>query len=204
MRKRKRESGGEQIFFSAREADVKCLICFDVMHDPCVLGCACGLSFCEKCLLNMPGEETVTCPHCNAVVPRESVMPCCKQWRDVLDAIPRRCPNDSACRYKRGNYAETLQHATRECVHREERCPNEECGQTVRVKNMKEHLRLCRGKRCKNFISPKYGCLEMGTQKEIEAHEARCPVSQDIVAQLKHLLKSRKGGPHLSKAVHQS
>jgi hypothetical protein len=87
-------------------------------------------------------------------------------------------------------------HATEECIFRQAKCPNNDCAQIVLFKNMKEHARLCRSKRCKNFIAPKYGCQEMGTQKEIDQHESRCAVPVEILSQIRTLLE--KKGNHFS------
>lgn len=180
--------------FPASSEDVECLICMDIMHDPCRLPCACERSFCRKCLekLATPAGK-VTCPHCAREREKKDISSCSRQWKKVLDAIPRRCPNDPACRHRRSSYQEITSHAATECAYREQTCPNEECGQTIKVKKMKDHLRLCRGKRCKNFIPPKFGCQEIGTQKEIEAHECKCGIPEEVLNQLRQLLKKKSG-----------
>lgn len=189
-RKRKRVEEN-RYHFPASPADVECMICLDIMHEPFRLNCSCERSFCRKCLLKMPGTQ-IQCPHCKQFSSRDEMMACSRQWRNVLDAIPRRCPNDPTCRHKRANYEDIHRHATTECAYREQICPNEECGQMIKCKNMREHTRLCRAKRCKNFIPPKYGCQEMGTQKEIEAHECKCGVPRDVLNQIRQLLLKKK------------
>lgn len=70
---------------------------------------------------------------------------------------------------------------------------------------MKEHVRLCRLKRCNNFIgkyeSEVYGCGFLGTRTEVMQHETKCLFSAEALTQLKRLkleLESReRSSPNL-------
>jgi hypothetical protein len=187
--KRKNVSGEDVVSLSALRSCVSCVVCSEIVHDPYRVHCPCARSFCRACVepwLNVNGR----CPACNMEVETRALIPCCREWGEVLDSVPRPCPNDSKCRFKRGGYAEATEHAEKDCAFRLETCPNEACGQIVLHKNKKEHLRLCRLKKCKNFRAPRYGCQEMGTQREIEQHETKCQISADILKQLEELIKT--------------
>jgi hypothetical protein len=192
MQNKKRKKSGERHYcIAAARQDVECVICTEIIHDPCKLNCACDRSFCKTCIERTAIKGRVTCPHCAQECEKGEIKPCSRQWREVLDAIPRRCPN-VGCRHKRANYEVISKHAAVECGFRELSCPNDECGQMVLNRKMREHIRLCRGKRCKNFIPPKYGCQEIGTQKEIDLHECKCAVPDEVLNQIRQLLKKKK------------
>jgi hypothetical protein len=188
MKKRRRDAS--EIVLPVSRADVDCVVCGEVMHDPCCLRCECKQSFCRKCVSKWL-EKHHQCPHCKQNLIDKTIESCSRQWKNILDSVRRPCPNNSACGFKRGGYEEMSRHATEECIFRQAKCPNNDCAQIVLFKNMKEHARLCRSKRCKNFIAPKYGCQEMGTQKEIDQHEGRCAVPLEILSQIRKLLEKK-------------
>lgn len=179
-----------KVNISVFENDIKCGICFNIMHDPHMLKCRCKRACCESCLHSWLKTEN-KCPSCNVSIEDKTLAGCCRQWRDFLDALPRHCPNSEDCRVKPTDYFTMKQHRENTCIYRLVECPNEECGQTVPFKSLSEHVRMCRLKRCKNFrrkIDGKvYGCPNMGTQKEIKEHESKCHFTQEILYQIDQL-----------------
>jgi hypothetical protein len=186
--KRKKGTGETVVSLSVPRSCVSCVVCSEIIHDPHRVLCPCARSFCKACVEPWL-RENGRCPACNTDVTNRVLIPCCREWGDVLDSVPRPCPNSSKCRFRRGGHEEAALHAQKDCAFRLETCPNEACGQILQHKMMKEHLRLCRLKKCRNFRAPRYGCQEMGTQREIEQHEAKCHIPADILKQLEELIK---------------
>jgi hypothetical protein len=94
------------------------------------------------------------------------------------------------CRFKRQSYEDVKEHAEKDCSFRMTNCPNNECDDIFMHKNLREHMRLCRLKRCKNFVAPKYGCTVMGTADFIRQHESKCVISQDLLKQIEELVSA--------------
>jgi hypothetical protein len=172
-----------------------CGICMQIMHDPCYLNtdeCSCRRSFCHKCLAKWASDET-KCPHCaiNFVTTAEIVRSC-RQWSDFCDGVFRCCPHgpSGTCnKFKGGDYASLESHVTT-CPHQKIRCQNDECGQMITRKHMKEHVRLCRLKRCPNAVkscSGLYGCGFIGTKSEVAQHKTKCVFSPEAITQIKRL-----------------
>ena len=171
-------------------ASVICAICQEVMHDPYRTDCCCGKSFCKTCLERWL-KKNPSCPLCKSAATVNSMTACCRQWKEAVDSVKRACPNSAECRFRMAPFAATTTHAVKECSFRLEACSNEGCGQMILHKNKKEHVRLCKLKRCRNYRPPRYGCQQMGTQKEIEQHELKCQVPQEILKQIDELLKKK-------------
>jgi len=180
--KRKRDE-----FVTLSRSFVTCGICTDVIHAPKHLSCPCESSFCETCLKPWL-EKSDKCPGCNTKLKDLTMSDSGRQLRQALDAIKRPCPNSSECRFRRNGYAETCAHARNECAFRTLPCPNEGCGQIVVQKCMRDHLRLCRLKHCKNFRPPKYGCNVMGTQEFVRQHELKCSFTHEVLKQIDDLM----------------
>jgi len=187
-RKVSHASGDPAVSLSVPTSAVNCVLCHEIVHDPHRVHCPCARSFCKSCIAKSLRLRDV-CPTCNYQLENVSLIPCCREWGAVLDALPRPCPNDTKCRFRMRGYEEATAHARDVCLFRLETCANEGCGQILFHKNRKEHLRLCRLKKCKNFRPPKYGCQEMGTQKEIEQHEAKRAIPEGILKQIEELIK---------------
>jgi hypothetical protein len=135
-----------------------CGICMQIMHEPCYLNteqCSCRRSFCKNCLAKWVSEED-RCPHCaKSFTTKPELLACCRQWTDFCDSVLRCCPHgppSGTCnKFKAGDYYALEAHVT-SCIHQKIRCENDECGQMIKRKNMKEHMRLCRLKRCPNAV----------------------------------------------------
>lgn len=187
--KRKRDgattSVGVEEFVNVPRSLVTCVVCADIVHDPRHLDCACQTNFCASCVSRWL-ETSDRCPACNSVV--SEIRTSGRSLSQALDAIKRSCPNDERCRFKRHSYSEVREHATNDCPYRKVACPNDECEEVVAHKNLREHLRLCRLKRCKNFRPPRYGCGAMGTADFIRQHETRCCITADVLRQLEELI----------------
>ena len=177
-------------FISIPRSSVVCSICADVMHAPHHLSCACAASFCGTCIVRWLANST-KCPSCNTKPSDQNPIPCGRQWGEALDCIKRPCPMHADCRFRRGSYDEAQKHAQHDCVFRKVACTNEGCGQVLLHKNMRDHLRLCTLKRCKNFRSPRYGCNITGTQDFIRAHELKCVFTDEVLKQIDYLIESR-------------
>jgi hypothetical protein len=176
-------------FVSISRSSMVCLICMDIIHAPHYLTCECTTSFCRSCIVRWMSTHE-KCPTCNTKPAEgyEAPIPCGKQWGDLMDTIKRACPVHVDCRYRRGSYDATRQHAATECVFREIPCPHIGCGQLVMQKNMRAHTRLCTLKRCKNFRSPRYGCTVQGTIDFIKHHEThRCVFTEEVLKQIDDL-----------------
>jgi hypothetical protein len=190
-------------FVSIPRASVVCSICADIIHAPHHLSCACMTSFCETCIVRWVATHD-KCPVCNTKPKKraKAPIPCGRQWGDAMDSIKRACPMHADCRYRRGCYDDTRKHAATECIHRKVACPNEGCDQLIVQKNMRDHLRLCTLKRCKNFRSPRYGCNVQGTHDFIRQHELhRCVFTGDVLKQIDDLIKvSETSAPSTSPA----
>lgn len=159
---------------SIPESSATCTICAEIMHDPATVECACRRSFCLKCLEAWRTCQE-TCPLCNTSVPKDSkVQRGPAEWAEALDSVKRSCPNDPRCRFRRGTYRETRDHALTECPYRRVPCPNEACDEVLEHRNLRDHLRLCLLKRCKFFRPPRFGCRTMGTVEFIKQHESKC------------------------------
>ena len=147
---------------SADESYV-CGICMQLMHEPCYLNteqCSCRRSFCKNCLAKWVYEED-RCPHCaKSFTTKPELLACCRQWTDFCDSVLRCCPHgppSGTCnKCKAGDYDALEAHVT-SCIHQKIRCENDECGQMIKRKNMKEHMRLCRLKRCPNAVKSASG-----------------------------------------------
>jgi len=187
--KRKREPAATvEEFVNVPRSLVTCIVCADIVHDPRHLDCACETNFCAACITHWL-ESNDRCPACNSAV--SEVKSCGRSLAQALDAIKRSCPNDERCRFKRHSYSEVREHAVNDCPYRKVACPNEECEEVVAHKNLKEHMRLCRLKRCKNFRPPRYGCGVMGTADFIRHHEAKCCIPNDVLRQLEELIANK-------------
>lgn len=173
---------------SIPESAAYCAICKEIMHDPTSLGCSCSRSFCFTCI-NTWLAKTNYCPLCKGKVTDQTIFnrgPA--EWRDALDSIKRSCPNNPKCRYRRGVYHEAKHHAEQECAFRKVPCPNEECDEILEQRHLKDHLRLCLLKRCKNFRLPRFGCKMMGTADAVRQHEIRCCFSEpEVLKQIEEL-----------------
>jgi hypothetical protein len=189
MTSQKRKSSDGAEFVLIPRSAVLCTICSGIMHHPHHLNCNCTVSFCKTCISQWM-QTNEKCPLCN--VKASVILPCGRQWSDALDSIKRTCPNSDKCRFKRGTYAEAKNHAAQECMFRKIQCPNEECDEIIMHKNLKEHLRLCRLKRCKNCITSQYGCTVMGTSEFIKQHELRCVFSPEVLKQIGELVEKIK------------
>jgi hypothetical protein len=174
-------------FVSIPRSSVLCSICSDVMHAPHHLSCMCAASFCRTCIARWL-QKNEKCPVCNTVPLEATMVPCGRQWAEALDSIKRACPMHTDCRYRRGSYAEAQHHAATDCVFRKVRCPNEGCAQVVVFKSLRDHLRLCTLKRCKNFRSPRYGCNVKGTNDFIKSHEKTCVFTEEVLKQIDDLI----------------
>jgi hypothetical protein len=113
------------------------------------------------------------------------------EWSEALDSIKRPCPNNSNCRFRRRSFHEAEEHSTSECTFRKVICPNEACDEVLEQRQLKEHVRLCLLKRCKNFRAPRYGCGVMGTVEFVKQHEMRCCFSEPEVLKQVEELASR-------------
>jgi hypothetical protein len=189
LNKRKKDD-----FVSIPRASTICGICTDVMHAPHNLTCACVASFCETCIVRWL-EKSERCPACNTQPRDKTINPCGRQWAEALDSVKRACPTHADCRYRRGSFAEAQLHAATECVFRKVSCPNEGCGQRLVQKNLRDHLRLCTLKRCKNFRSPRFGCNVQGTHDFIRQHELhRCVFTVEVLKQIDDLIQTNDVG----------
>ena len=173
-----------------------CGICFQIMHEPCFLtvdSCGCQRSHCRKCLEKWSSERD-SCPSCNArFIEPPSIISCCRQWGDFCDGVLRHCPHvdgGSCKKFKVGDYDDLSKHLL-VCPHQRVRCDNEECGQMIKRSDMKDHVRLCRLKRCSKFIGEYegdlYGCGFMGSRAEVAQHESKCAFSTESLNQIKKL-----------------
>jgi len=174
-------------FVTISRSYVTCGICTDVLHTPKHLPCPCASSFCESCLKAWL-EKSDRCPGCNTKLVDCTMSDSGRQLQQALDTVKRPCPNSSECKFRRRGYAETRFHARNECAFRTTSCPNEGCGQMVVQKYMREHLRLCRLKHCKNFRAPQYGCSVMGTQDFVRQHELKCSFTDEVLKQIDDLM----------------
>lgn len=184
----KRKQNGSVVMTFNTEADVMCGICFNIMHDPAMVGCECDRTFCFKCLEKI---LEIKCPMCN-MKGNGKLVRCCRQFREGLDAMTRSCFNsDDGCR-KKGNWAEIQKHVESECRYRPVLCPNLECGQRVPFRALFNHLKTCDRHRCSNFVCKwsdrVYGCPAMGTKNNVKQHEISCKYTKDAIAQIKTLL----------------
>jgi hypothetical protein len=176
-------------------AAATCSICHLIMHDPAHLECACTRSFCHVCITAWQ-KKNDSCPLCNTAVARPAVLRRAPmEWSQALDGIKRRCPNNSGCKYKRSFYfpghAATEEHARTECVFRRVTCPNDACDDVLEHRQLKQHVRLCQLKRCKNFRAPRFGCAVLGTAECIRQHELKCCFGEEEVLKQIEELASR-------------
>lgn len=187
-----------------------CGICLQIMHDPCFIECDCRRSHCRKCL-NKWIDDNDKCPSCNTQLNGKTPQPSCRQWSEFCDRVFRTCPNvdAGACKkFKGGDFKDLCNHLL-VCPRQKIKCDNEECGQWITREKMKEHVRLCRLKRCANFIgkyeSEVYGCGFLGTRTEVAQHETKCLFSPEALLQLRKLkleLESReRSSPSLFSAL---
>lgn len=174
-------------------ASVTCAVCQQIMHDPATLECACRRSFCRECITAWQ-KKRGTCPLCNTKVDRcAPLCPGPTEWGEALDSIKRPCPNNPTCRFRRGSYAEARDHAVNECAFRTVTCPNEACDEVLEHRQLRDHLRLCLLRRCKNFRAPRYGCGVMGTIEFVKQHESKCFFSEpEVLKQIEELAASKR------------
>jgi len=187
--KRKCAKRNRDDFVSISRSTMLCSICMDIIHAPHYLTCECTTSFCRSCIVRWMSTHD-KCPMCNTKPAEgyEAPIPCGKQWGDLMDTIKRACPVHVDCRYRRGSYDATQQHAATECIFRQIPCAHIGCGQLIMQKNMRAHIRLCTLKRCKNFRSPRYGCTVQGTVDFIKHHEThRCVFTEEVLKQIDDL-----------------
>jgi hypothetical protein len=205
MSKRRRTLDPECVTVHLPLKDATCAVCLGVIRDPAVGNCPCGQTFCGVCLEESL-KSTSRCPTCNGDVTATAFAG--RQWANLLDSLPRPCPNSAECKYKPSPRADIDEHAAGSCSHRLVSCPHAECRQKVPHNKLHEHTRLCRLKRCENFISTldgeMLGCAAMGTPFFIKQHQIKCNNNNaDLLRQIKFLKKryevateERRGGAH--------
>ncbi|XP_035871845.1 TNF receptor-associated factor 5 isoform X3 [Phyllostomus discolor] len=130
------EPDTEYQFVEPLEERYKCAFCHSVLHNPHQTGC--GHRFCHHCILALGELSAVPlCPVDKEVIKSQEVFKdnCCK--REVLNLYVY-CKNAPGCNAKiiLGRFQDHLQ----QCLFQVVLCSNENCGQPILRKHLKEHL----------------------------------------------------------------
>ncbi|XP_053514550.1 TNF receptor-associated factor 5 isoform X3 [Artibeus jamaicensis] len=130
------EPDTEYQFVEPLEERYKCAFCHSVLHNPHQTGC--GHRFCQHCVLSLRELSAVPlCPVDKEVIKPQEVFKdnCCK--REVLNLYVY-CKNAPGCNAKiiLGRFQDHLQ----QCLFQVVPCSNENCGQPILRKHLKEHL----------------------------------------------------------------
>ncbi|XP_036926881.1 TNF receptor-associated factor 5 isoform X1 [Sturnira hondurensis] len=192
------EPDTEYQFVEPLEQRYKCAFCHSVLHNPHQTGC--GHRFCQHCILSLRELSAVPlCPVDKEVIKPQEVFKdnCCK--REVLNLYVY-CKNAPGCNAKiiLGRFQDHLQ----QCLFQVVPCSNENCGQPILRKHLKEHLSAyCqfREERClhckkdvvvinlqnhEENLCPKYPvscpnkCLQIIPRTEVDEHLAVCPEAE--------------------------
>jgi len=173
-------------------ASATCAICQQIIHTPAMLECECRRSFCHSCITAWQ-KKNKTCPLCNVRVEKPLILGPA-EWCEALDSIKRSCPNNPTCRFRGGSYTQAKDHAVNVCTFRRVCCPNDACDEVLEHRQLRDHLRLCLLRRCKNFRAPRYGCGFMGTIDVVKQHESKCFFNDpEVLKQIEELAASKCG-----------
>mmetsp|Transcript_13919 Transcript_13919/g.28771 ORF Transcript_13919/g.28771 Transcript_13919/m.28771 type:complete len:314 (-) Transcript_13919:87-1028(-) len=128
----------------------RCSICREIPRDCSILPC--GHSFCHDCIAELisTAVEPPSCPQCRHLVTRSDIFKN-HLCREIIDAMPVKCIPESPtstgegteCQWK-GKLSQWAPHCNKDCTHRFNKCPLQDCGAFLRRGDEKarvEHLK---------------------------------------------------------------